>query len=166
MAWFKRWRHLTLFLISVALSGLVAAGLLLLASRPRPFDVTIIGTWEGYSAPSLPMGGLAVAIVGIVYMLVVPGRPRMYAKCVGPVVLILAALLRIYLGIDHFTDALFGILLGVSIPVAIFRAFAPNDVFPCITARMGRRRTSMSQAGAARRSGSPAGAARPGGPRA
>ncbi len=130
VAWFKRWRHLAMFLIGVALSGLVAQGLLLLASRPRPFDVTIIGSWEGYSAPSLPMGGLGVVTVGIVYMLVVPGRPRMYAKVVGAALLILAAFLRIYLGIDHFTDALFGILIGVSIPVALFRAWAPNDVYP------------------------------------
>jgi tRNA A-37 threonylcarbamoyl transferase component Bud32 len=130
VVWFKRWRHLTLFLIGVALSGLAAQGLLLLAARPRPFDVTIIGAWEGYAAPSLPMGGLAVVVVGIVYMLVVPGRPRMLAKCIGPVVLILAALLRIYLGIDHFTDALFGILVGVSIPVALFRAFAPSEIYP------------------------------------
>jgi tRNA A-37 threonylcarbamoyl transferase component Bud32 len=138
VAWFKRWRLLTMFLIGVALSGLVAQGLLLLASRPRPFGVTIIGHWEGYSAPSLPLGGLAVVVVGIVYMLVVPGRPRMYAKCVGPVVLILAALLRIYLGIDHFTDALFGILIGVSIPVALFRAFAPSDVYPVQYGRHGK----------------------------
>jgi tRNA A-37 threonylcarbamoyl transferase component Bud32 len=130
VAWFRRWRHLTLFLIGVAIVGLSVEGLLLIAARPRPFDVTIIGAWEGYSAPSIPMAGLAVVIAGIVYMLVVPGRPRMYAKCVGPVVLILAALLRVYLGIDHFTDALFGVLLGISIPVAIFRAFAPNDVYP------------------------------------
>ena len=138
VARFKRWRHLTMLLIGVALSGLVAQGLLLLASRPRPFDVTIIGSWEGYSAPSLPMGGLAVVIVGIVYMLVVPGRPRMYAKCVGATVLILAALLRIYLGIDGFTDALFGILVGVSIPVALFRAFVPNEVYPVQYGRHGK----------------------------
>ncbi len=138
VAWFKRWRHLAMFLIGIALSGLVAQGLLLLASRPRPFDVTIIGSWEGYSAPSLPMGGLALSIVGIVYMLVVPGRPRMYAKCVAAAVLILVALLRIYLGIDHFTDALFGILIGVSIPVALFRAWAPNDVYPVQYGRHGK----------------------------
>jgi tRNA A-37 threonylcarbamoyl transferase component Bud32 len=130
VVWFKRWRHLILFLISVALSGLVAEVLLLVASRPRPFDVTIIGTWEGYSAPSLPIGGLAVVIAGIVYMLVVPGRPRMYAKYGGFAVLLAAALLRVYLGIDHFTDALFGVIIGISIPVAIFRAWAPNDVYP------------------------------------
>ncbi len=138
VAAFKRWRLLTLFLIGVALSGLVAQGLLLLASRPRPFDVTIIGTWEGYSAPSLPMGGLGVAIVGIVYMLVVPGRPRMYAKFGGATVLLVVALLRIYLGIDHFTDALFGILIGVSIPVALFRAWAPNDIYPVQYGRHGK----------------------------
>jgi hypothetical protein len=138
VAWFKRWRHLAIFLIGVALSGLVAEGLLLLASRPRPFSVTIIGAWEGYSAPSLPMGGLAVAVVGILYMLVEPGRPRMYAKVVGTAVLLVAAFLRIYLGIDHFTDALFGILIGVSVPVALFRAWAPNDVYPVKYGRHGK----------------------------
>ena len=60
--------------------------------------------------------------------------------------LIVAALLRIYLGIDHFTDALFGVLLGVSIPVAIFRACAPNDVYPVQYGRHG-------QVGAPRRVG-------------
>jgi tRNA A-37 threonylcarbamoyl transferase component Bud32 len=138
VAWFKRWRHLTLFLISVALSGLLAEGLLLLASRPRPFDVTIIGIWEGYSAPSLAIGGLAVAVAGIVYMLVVPGPPRMYAKYLGAATLIAASLLRVYLGIDHFTDALFGILVGISIPIAIFRAWAPNDVYPVQYGRQGK----------------------------
>ncbi|MDP9185125.1 MAG: hypothetical protein M3O29_05605, partial [Actinomycetota bacterium] len=45
VAWFRRWRHLTLFLIGVAIVGLSVEGLLLLAARPRPFDVTIIGAW-------------------------------------------------------------------------------------------------------------------------
>jgi tRNA A-37 threonylcarbamoyl transferase component Bud32 len=130
VAWFRRWRHLTLFLIGMAVVGISVEGLLLLAARPRPFDVTIIGAWEGYSAPSISMAGFAVVIAGIAYMLVIPGRPRMVAKSLGPLVLILAALLRVYLGIDHFTDALFGVILGVSIPVALFRAYAPNDVYP------------------------------------
>jgi tRNA A-37 threonylcarbamoyl transferase component Bud32 len=76
------------------------------------------------------MAGLSVVIAGVAYMLVVPGRPRMLAKTIGPAILLLAALLRIYLGVDHFTDALFGVILGISIPVAIYRAYAPNDVYP------------------------------------
>ena len=130
VAWFRRWRHLILFLISVAVVELSVAALTFVAARPRPFGVTAIASWEGYSAPSAPITGLAIMIAGITYMLVVPGRPRMWAKCVGTVVLIAAGLLRIYLGIDHFTDVLFGVILGISIPVAIFRAYAPNDIFP------------------------------------
>ena len=130
VSWFRRWRHLVLFLIGIALVGGAAEGLLFLAERPRPFSVTIIANWEGFSAPSIPIAGLAVVLTGVAYMLVVPGRPRMYAKYAGFAVLLLASLLRIYLGIDHFTDALFAAILGASIPVAIFRAFAPNDVFP------------------------------------
>ena len=130
VGWFRRWRHLTLFLISVAIVGTLVEGLMLLAARPRPFNVTIIGAWEGFSAPSIPVTGLAVVVAGLVYTLVVPGRPRMHAKSVGAATLILVGLLRIYLGIDHFTDVLFGVILGVSIPVAIFRAFAPNNVYP------------------------------------
>jgi tRNA A-37 threonylcarbamoyl transferase component Bud32 len=130
VAWFRRWRHLTLGVIGMAIVGLLVEGLMLIAARPRPFNVTIIGNWEGYSTPSIPMTGFAVLIAGIAYILVVPGRPRMYAKGLWAVALILAGLLRIYLGIDHFSDALFGAILGISIPVAIFRAFAPNDVYP------------------------------------
>ena len=130
VAWFRRWRHLAMYLIGVAIVGASATGLSLLAARPRPFDVTIIGAWEGYSAPSIPMTGLAVVVVGIAYMLVVPGRPREIAKSLGPAVLITAALLRVYLGIDHFTDAVFGVFLGVSIPIALFRAYAPNHLYP------------------------------------
>jgi len=130
VAWFRRWRHLVLFMIGVAIVGAAVEGLLFVAERPRPFSVTMIGNWDGYSSPSVPIAGLATLVAGVLYVLVVPGRPRMYAKYVGTVVLVLAALLRIYMGVDHFTDALFGVILGISFPVAIFRAFAPNDVYP------------------------------------
>ena len=59
VAWFKRWRHLTLFLIGVAFSGALAEGLLLLASRPRPFDVTIIGSMGGLLGTLAPHGGVS-----------------------------------------------------------------------------------------------------------
>jgi tRNA A-37 threonylcarbamoyl transferase component Bud32 len=38
--------------------------------------------------------------------------------------------LRIYLGVDHLTDVAFGAIVGISIPLVAFRAFAPNDIFP------------------------------------
>ncbi len=125
----------------------------LLAQRPRPFDVTAIAPWESYSAPDVPITGLALALMGAAYMLVVPGRPRMLAKVGAGAVLALAAFIRIYLGIDHFTDALFAAILGIAVPIALFRAFAPQESTRSATASGGSRRTSTSPAGAARRSG-------------
>src|SRR4051812_9094263 len=51
MVVFRRWRHLFTFLASVLVLEL--GGLLLLEaySRPRPYDVTTIGRWQGYSLP-------------------------------------------------------------------------------------------------------------------
>ena len=132
---FGRWRHLLLFLVSLVILEF-SMGLTVFAQRPRPFDVSAIGPWEGYSAPSAPITGLALALIGATYMLVVPGRPRMIAKVALGVTLGLATFIRIYLGVDHFTDALFAAILGVAVPVALFRAFAPNATYPI---RYGKR---------------------------
>jgi tRNA A-37 threonylcarbamoyl transferase component Bud32/membrane-associated phospholipid phosphatase len=135
-AYFRRWRHLILFLISIAILDFSWKLLNIYAARPRPFNVTSIGSWEGYSSPSAPITGLTVVLVGFAYMLVVAGRPRTYAKAVLIGAVLGAGIVRIYLGIDHASDVVFGAILGAAIPVALFRAFAPNDVFPV---RYGKR---------------------------
>jgi hypothetical protein len=56
-------------------------------SRPRPYGVSIIDSWGGYSAPSPPVVVLTIFLMGAVYCLVVPGRPRAYAKAAVAVVL-------------------------------------------------------------------------------
>ena len=129
-AWFRRWRHLVIWMISLFLVGATLQGLELVALRPRPFGVTQLASWEGFATPSIPMGALAILAIGAAFMLVVPGTPRTYAKIAAAAALTLAALMRIYLGVDHFTDALFGAIIGVSITLIGFRAFAPNDIFP------------------------------------
>jgi hypothetical protein len=70
-----------------------------------------------------------------VYCLVVPGRSRWYAKIVAGVVIALFGLARVYLAVDHPDDVLVGAVLGVAIPVAAFRWFTPNEVFPVIYRR-------------------------------
>ena len=137
-AYFGRWRHLLMFLIALAILELASQGLVALAQRPRPFDVTAIAPWESYSAPDVPITGLALALMGAAYMLVVPGRPRLLAKVGAGVVLALAAFIRIYLGIDHFTDALFAAILGIAVPIALFRAFAPQEVYPISYGKRGK----------------------------
>ena len=44
--------------------------------------------------------------------------------------LLLLALARMYLAVDHPTDLVVGVILGVAVPVVAFRFFAPNEVYP------------------------------------
>jgi len=135
---FRRWRHLAVFLGSLFVLEEVAGqwiyeGL----TRPRPYGVTIIGSWGGYSAPSVPVAALTAFLMGAVFGLVVPGRPRTYAKAIAAVVIAVLGLARLYLAVDHPDDVLFGVALGVAVTVAAFRYFTPNEVFP-VAYRRGR----------------------------
>jgi len=129
-AWFRRWRHLVIWMISLGIAGTLLQGLELLSLRPRPFGVRQLASWEGYATPSIPIGAIAILSIGIAYMLVPPGRPRSWAKLAAAAAIAITGVLRIYLGVDHFTDVVFGAIVGVAIPLAAFRAFAPNDLFP------------------------------------
>ena len=98
---FRRWRHLLVFLCSLFFLVIVGQWIYEALSRPRPFGVPIIASWGGYSAPSPPVAVLTIFLVGIAYSLVVPGRPRTYAKLAIAVLIGLFCLARLYLGVDH-----------------------------------------------------------------
>jgi membrane-associated phospholipid phosphatase len=128
--WFRRWRHLVIWMISLGIAGALLQGLDLFSTRPRPFGVQQLASWEGYATPSLPIGALAILSIGAAFMLVVPGRPRFWAKLGAAGAIAIIGALRIYLGVDHFTDVVSGAIVGVAIPLAAFRLFASNDLFP------------------------------------
>jgi len=135
---FRRWRHLlvlllALFFLEIAVGDLIYYGL----SRPRPYGASVIGRWDGYSAPSAPVAALTFFLMGAVYCLVVPGRLRSYAKAVVAALVALFCLARLYLAVDNPGDVLFGVALGVAVPLAAFRFFLPNDVYP-VAYRRGR----------------------------
>jgi membrane-associated phospholipid phosphatase len=132
---FRRWRHLLVFAGSFFFLGIVTGLIYDGLSRPRPYGIIIIGSWGGYSAPSPPVATLTIVLMGAVYCLVVPGRPRTYAKATAAVIIALYCLARVYLAVDHPDDVLFGVALGVAIPVTAFRFFTPNEVFPVVYRR-------------------------------
>ncbi|HYB48609.1 MAG TPA: hypothetical protein VED20_14860 [Streptosporangiaceae bacterium] len=135
---FRRWRHLAVFLGSLFFLEIVAGNWIYGGlTRPRPYGVLIIGSWGGYSAPSVPVVAVTVFLMGAVFCLVVPGRPRTYAKAVAAVVIAVFCLARLYLAVDHPDDVLLGVALAVAVPVAAFRYFTPNEVFP-VAYRRGR----------------------------
>jgi PAP2 superfamily len=134
---FKRWRHLVTFLVCLAVLGVVGTGVNFVTERPRPYGVTIIGDWIGSSLPSFPVAILAACLMGVAYSLVVPGRPRAWAKLGIGMLLAVVAFARLYLAVDHPTDIVWAVVLGVAMPLAAFRWFTPNEAFP-VTYRRGK----------------------------
>jgi tRNA A-37 threonylcarbamoyl transferase component Bud32/membrane-associated phospholipid phosphatase len=126
----RRWRHLVTFLGCVVVVELATYQLTLVIARPRPLGVRIIGPWEGLSFPSAPVAALAVTLVGMIYTLLPPGRPRSQGKWAAGIVLSTLGLARMYLAVDHASDVVAAVILGVAVPVVAFRFFVPNEVFP------------------------------------
>jgi membrane-associated phospholipid phosphatase/tRNA A-37 threonylcarbamoyl transferase component Bud32 len=130
LAVFRRWRHLFVLigvgLLVIETATAVAAGL----QRPRPYEVEVLGTWSGFSMPSVPMTVLATFLVSTLYSLVPAGRRRDVGKWVVWCLLLVTAASRLYLAQDHPTDVLAGVVLGVAAPLAAFRLLTPNEVYP------------------------------------
>ena len=133
---FRRWRHLLVFVCSLFFLELAMQLITNGVQRPRPYGVPIIAGWAGYSDPALSVAILTLFLMGIAYCLVVPGRPRSYAKAATTVIVTALGLAYLYLAVDHVDDVLLGVVLGVAIPVTAFRFFTPNEVFP-VTYRRG-----------------------------
>src|SRR4051812_1414134 len=130
LAGFRRWRHLFV-LIGVGIIVVnIGASMASTLQRPRPYEVEILGPWQGFSMPSLNMTVLSAFLICIAYSLIPAGRYRTIAKWVIAGLLFVTALSRLYLAQDHPTDVVAGVILGVAVPLAAFRLLAPNDVFP------------------------------------
>ena len=106
--------------------------------RPRPYDVTTIGRWAGYSLPAPPVAVVTLLCIGITYGMVVAGRPRRIAKWVAG-------------GRDRRSSpspactwrsttpstSLLALASCVGVLVNAFRYFTPNEVYP-VTYRRGK----------------------------
>jgi tRNA A-37 threonylcarbamoyl transferase component Bud32/membrane-associated phospholipid phosphatase len=127
---FKRFRHAFVYIGTLLVVGWIATTVSWLIFRPRPIGIDILARWEGSSHPSLPAAALAVTLLGVIYCVIPPGRFRSIAKFSTTGVLLLYWLARMYLGVDHPTDLVAGVTLGVVVPLVAFRLITPNEVFP------------------------------------
>jgi membrane-associated phospholipid phosphatase/tRNA A-37 threonylcarbamoyl transferase component Bud32 len=132
---FRRVRHTLVFLGSYMLVKAIGATLATVVARPRPLGVPIIGSWEGFAHPSQPVADLSVALLGLAYTLVPQGRWRQTAKWVGALLVAALGASRVYLGVDHPSDVISSMIVGVSVPLLAFRLLTPNDVFPVVYRR-------------------------------
>jgi tRNA A-37 threonylcarbamoyl transferase component Bud32 len=132
---FRRWRHFLVYLGIILVVAWLVHQISLLVTRSRPLGVEILEQWDGFSFPSRPMAALGVSLTGILYTLVVPGRPRRLGKWVMWAAIGLLGAARLYLALDHPVDVAYGVILGVGIPVLTYRWLVPNAVFPVRYAR-------------------------------
>jgi tRNA A-37 threonylcarbamoyl transferase component Bud32/membrane-associated phospholipid phosphatase len=111
--------------VSLAVSAVVET-----VSRPRPLDVTALGSWSGYSYPSRPVAGLALVLVGVLCTLVPAGVWRSRLSWAALAVVAVVGLCRMYLGTDHPSDVVAAVVLGGAVPFVAFRLATPDEVFP------------------------------------
>ena len=137
MVIWRRWRHLLVWLVTGLLVVDGTEAIAEVIQRPRPVGIDILGPWKGYAMPSLPLAVLAVFLVNTLYAAVPAGPPRNRGKLAVAGVLLLVLVSRLYLAQDAVTDAVFGVVIGITVPLVAFRLFVPSDVFP-VTYRRGR----------------------------
>jgi tRNA A-37 threonylcarbamoyl transferase component Bud32 len=133
----RRWRHLFVWIGTMWLVSNLTAAANEVIQRPRPLTVEVLGAWQGFSMPSRPVAVLTATAVNVLYALVPAGRARERGKLVAAGLVALVCAGRLYLALDHPTDLLVAVALGVAIPLAGWRLLVPNDVFP-VTYRRGR----------------------------
>ena len=115
----KRWRHLAVFVGSVAL-------------------VTVLVRWfpTAGTEPSTPnhpayaAASLAVTVMGVVYGLVPAGRPRRRALWIAAAVCGTLAVFSILTRTYTPSEIGIGFAIGFSVPFLGFRLLAPETVFP------------------------------------
>jgi tRNA A-37 threonylcarbamoyl transferase component Bud32/membrane-associated phospholipid phosphatase len=126
----RRLRHALVFLtgvvVTVAVAGLIEAQV----ERPRPYQVEILGRWEGFSHPSWTVAVMAALLTGALLSLVPVGRLRRRLRIATAIVLLLYLAIEVYLGVSHPTDAIGGAVLGITITVVLFGLLAPHEAFP------------------------------------
>ena len=131
----RRFRHLLVFLGTTLVLSVLTAGLADAIARQRPLGITALVGWRGFSHPSVPVAAFAMTAVGILYTLLPHGELRNRGKVVTGVLVAALGASRVYLGVDHPTDVLVAVVVGMAMPVVAFRLLTPNDVFPVRYAR-------------------------------
>lgn len=126
----KRWRQLIAYVASILVVQTLITTMAVVIGRSRPLGIEIIGDWEGFAHPSVPVAALTATLVGAAMALIPHGRWRTRALYATSVVVFSLGAARMYLGTDHPSDFVVGYLIGFAIPFLIFRLYAPESVFP------------------------------------
>ncbi|MDQ1646160.1 MAG: hypothetical protein QOJ50_2344 [Cryptosporangiaceae bacterium] len=126
----RRYLQLAAFALAVLTSEVLIGVLKAAYARPRPPD-SLIAT-SGYAFPSGHAVATAVTAVGLVLVLLPPGRARWRWEVAAVALTSIMALSRVYLHAHWLSDTVAGALLGAglalgwpAVVVTLFRSRAP-----------------------------------------
>jgi hypothetical protein len=143
LAYYKRWRHLVVALVTWAVVDLVSTSLRVLLPPPSsltpPIHVIDGPTSNGvltYYWPDAAFVALSITLFSLVFALA-PASVRSRGR--GVVVALLAAVggARILLAATYPTAALYAVILGACISYLVFEWLVPEEVFPVSYRRAG-----------------------------
>ena len=129
---FRRWRHLFTLVGATLVVGIVTQNILYrVFSRPRAYDVTIIGRWAGYSFPSPPVAAFTIVLRrrSCTRWSSPAGRARSPRES-SPPRSWPSSRLALYLAVDHPFDVAGRRSRRDRDPLNAFRFFTPNEVVP------------------------------------
>lgn len=129
LIWVRRWRHFFAVLLAIAIVAGSGELVQSMVGRTRPL-VPILTDWEGPPHPSLPIGALGVTLGVMAYSLVPSSWLRRGLLIGSGVLMTLIAVSRVYLGVDHPSDAWVAMIFAPAVAVVTFRLFAPEASFP------------------------------------
>ena len=126
----RRIRHVLLVIASLSIVAFIQTQVALEIMRPRPLGIERIGYWAGAAQPSRPVALLATAMVCTSLTLFPAGRWRAGWSWFVAIVLTVFEFAQVYTGVDHPSDVLAAVTVGVAVPIVLYRLAAPETVFP------------------------------------
>ena len=129
LVFIKRWRHFFAVVLAIFIVEGTTELIQEMVGRPRPL-VPIITDWEGASHPSRPVAALAVTLGVMAYALLPSSKWRRGLLVASGVLIVMIAVARVYLGVDHPSDAWVALMFAPAVAVVVFRLFAPEAAFP------------------------------------
>jgi tRNA A-37 threonylcarbamoyl transferase component Bud32 len=126
----RRIRHVLLVIASLSIVAFIQTQVALEIMRPRPLGIERIGYWAGAAQPSRPVALLATAMVCASLTLFPAGRWRAGWSWFVAIVLTVFEFAQVYTGVDHPSDVLAAVTVGVAVPIVLYRLAAPETVFP------------------------------------
>ena len=132
----KRFRHLVVFLVTLAVTDWVVVRLLS-APRPAPVGVTLPVANTVWTFPSRPVSAIAITLFSAVMVLAPSGIPRVRWRVAAAVLIALVVFARLVLALDYPADGVYAAVLALMVSIVVFGLAAPDDAFPVTYARGG-----------------------------